>query len=181
MKSTLYTKYQTESIPALKEKFGYKNINAVPKIIKVSINVGINARNSESNYIENVESILMRITGQKPVKTKAKKAISAFKLREGMVVGAKVTIRGQRMYDFLDKLILVAVPRIRDFRGLDIKNIDGQGNWTLGLKEHNIFPEITPDEVERAYGMEISITTTAKSYEEGLELYKSLGFPFKKK
>lgn len=181
MKSILYTKYQTESIPALKEKFGYTNINAVPKILKVSINVGINARNSESNYIENVESILIRITGQKPVKTKAKKAISAFKLREGMVVGAKVTMRGQRMFDFLDKLILVAVPRIRDFRGLEIKNIDGQGNLTLGLKEHNIFPEIKPDEVERAYGMEISITTSAKTYEEGLELYKSLGFPFKKK
>jgi len=180
MKSILYTKYQTESIPALRAKFGYKNNNAVPKIEKISVNVGINARNSESNYIENVESILNKITGQKPVKTKAKKAISAFKLREGMVVGAKVTMRGQRMYDFLDKLVLVAIPRIRDFRGLEVKNIDGQGNLTLGLKEHNVFPEIKPDEVERIYGLEISITTTTKNYEEGLELFKTLGLPFKK-
>ncbi|MEK7072758.1 MAG: 50S ribosomal protein L5, partial [Patescibacteria group bacterium] len=105
----------------------------------------------------------------------------AFKIREGMVVGAKVTMRGQRMYDFLDKLVLVAIPRIRDFRGLEPKNIDGQGNLTLGLKEHNVFPEIKSDEVERIYGLEISITTSAKTYEEGLELFKTLGFPFKKK
>lgn len=181
MKSTLYQKYQAESVPALKEKFGYKNINAVPKIEKVSVNIGINARNTESNYVDNVESIVTRITGQKPVKTKAKKAISAFKIREGMVVGVKATLRGQMMYDFLDKLVLVAVPRIRDFRGLDIKNIDNTGNLTLGFKEYNIFPEILPDEVERNYGLEISITTSAKNYEEGLELFKTLGFPFKKK
>lgn len=181
MKSTLYQKYQAESVPALKEKFGYKNINAVPKIEKVSVNIGINARNTESNYVDNVESIVTRITGQKPVKTKAKKAISAFKIREGMVVGVKTTLRGQMMYDFLDKLVLVAVPRIRDFRGLDIKNIDNTGNLTLGFKEYNIFPEILPDEVERNYGLEISITTSAKNYEEGLELFKTLGFPFKKK
>ncbi|NCN07149.1 50S ribosomal protein L5 [Candidatus Falkowbacteria bacterium] len=180
MKSILYQKYQTESVPALKEKFGYKNINAVPKIEKVSVNIGINARNTESNYVDNVESIVTRITGQKPVKTKAKKAISAFKIREGMVVGVKATLRGQMMYDFLDKLVLVAVPRIRDFRGLDIKNIDNTGNLTLGLKEYNVFPEILPDEVERNYGLEISITTSAKNYEEGLELFKTLGFPFKK-
>lgn len=181
MKSTLYQKYQTESIPALKEKFDYKNSNAVPKIEKVSVNIGINARNSESNYADNVENMLVRITGQKPVRTKARKAISAFKIRENMVVGAKVTMRGQRMYDFLDKLVLVAVPRIRDFRGLDPKNIDSKGNLTLGLKEHNVFPEIKSDEVERTYGLEISITTSANSYEEGLELFKTLGFPFKKK
>ena len=181
MKSILYQKYQKESIPALQEKFGYKNKIAVPKIEKVSVNVGINARSAENNYAENVENMVAKITGQKPVKTKAKKAISAFKIRENMVVGVKVTLRGQRMYDFLDKLILVAIPRIRDFRGLDPKNIDKQGNLTLGLKEHNVFPEIKSDEVERIYGLEISITTSAKNHEEALELFKTLGFPFQKK
>src|SRR3989344_5977955 len=179
MKSILYQKYQKESIPALQEKFGYKNKIAVPKIEKVSVNVGINARSVESNYAENVEDMVAKITGQKPVKTKAKKAISAFKIRENMVVGVKVTLRGQRMYDFLDKLIQVAIPRIRDFRGLDPKNIDKQGNLTLGLKEHNVFPEIKSDEAEKLYGLEISITTSAKNHEEGLELFKTLGFPFK--
>jgi len=180
MKSILYKKYQEKSIPTLREKFGYKNVNSVPRIEKVSVNVGINARNSESNYAENVEKILVRITGQKPVRTNARKAISAFKIREGMVVGVKATIRGQRMYDFLDKMVNIAIPRIRDFRGLNIKNIDKQGNLTLGIKEHNVFPEIKSDEVERIYSLEVSITTTAKTYEEGLELFKSLGFPFQK-
>lgn len=180
MKSSIYKKYQEVSIPALKEKFGYKNNIAVPKIQKVSINVGINAKNTESNYVENVEDIVTRITGQKPIRTKAKKAVSAFKIREGMVVGIKATLRGQMMYDFLDKFVNISIPRIRDFRGLSIKSIDGQGNLTLGLKEHNVFPEIKTDEVERIYGMEISITTSAKTYEEGLELFRSLGFPFQK-
>jgi large subunit ribosomal protein L5 len=180
MKSILYKKYQESSIPTLKEKFGYKNVNSVPKIEKVSVNVGINAKNAESNYAENVENILERITGQKPVKTKARKAVSAFKIREGMVVGVKATIRGQRMYDFLDKFVNVAIPRIRDFRGLSVKNIDRQGNLTLGIREHNVFPEIKSDEVERIYSLEVSITTSADTYEEGLELFRSLGFPFQK-
>ena len=180
MKSILFKKYQKEAMPLLKEKFGYKNNLAVPKIEKVSVNIGINARSSESNYADNVEDLLAKITGQKPIKTKAKKAISAFKIRQGLVVGVKTTLRGQRMYDFLDKLVLVALPRIRDFRGLDVKSVDGQGNLNLGIKEHNVFPEIKSDEVERIYGLEISITTSAKTCEAGLELFKALGFPFKK-
>jgi large subunit ribosomal protein L5 len=162
------------------KEFGYKNKMSVPRITKVSVNVGINARKSESNYAENVEDIVTRIVGQKPVKTKARKAVSAFKIREGMVVGIKATLRGQKMYDFLDKLVNVSIPRIRDFRGLNLKSIDGQGNLTLGLKEHNVFPEIRSDEVEKVYGLEISITTSATSHEEGVALFKSLGFPFQK-
>jgi len=180
MKSILYKKYQEKSIPALKEKFKYDNVMAIPKIEKVSVNIGINARNSDSNYVENVEKIVTRITGQKPIKTKARKAISAFKIREGMVVGVKATVRGQIMYDFLDKLVQIAIPRIRDFRGLNLKNIDSQGNLTLGIKEHNVFPEIKSDDVEKIYGLEISITTSANTYEEGVELFKTLGFPFQK-
>ena len=167
------------SFGALKEKRGYKNLMESPKLEKVIISIGTGST-KDKKKVELIADRLTKITGQKPVKTKAKKAISAFKLREGMVVGAKVTMRGQRMYDFLDKLVLVAIPRIRDFRGLEVKNIDGQGNLTLGLKEHNVFPEIKPDEVERIYGLEISITTTTKNYEEGLELFKTLGLPFKK-
>lgn len=180
MKSLLYKKYQAESVKALKEKFGYKNKLAVPKLEKVSVNIGINARRSEANYVEGAESLLTRITGQKPVRCKAKKAISAFKVRENMVVGVKVTLRGQKMYDFLDKLVNVAIPRIRDFRGLNAKNIDQQGNLTLGFKEHNVFPEIKSDEIEKLYGLEISIATDAGNHEAGLELFKSLGFPFQK-
>jgi large subunit ribosomal protein L5 len=180
MKSILYKKYQEASVPALKEEFGYKNNMSVPKIEKVSVNVGINARKSENNYAENVEDIIARITGQKPVKTKARKAVSAFKIREGMIVGVKTTMRGQKMYDFLDRFVNVAVPRIRDFRGLNLKSIDDQGNLTLGLKEHNVFPEIRSDEIDRVYSLEISITTSATTREEGVALFKSLGFPFQK-
>lgn len=180
MKSILYKKYQEKSIPALKEKFGHKNNIAVPYIQKVTINVGINTRNSESNYIDNIEKMVASISGQKPMRNKARKAISAFKIREGMIVGVSNTLRGQRMYDFLDKLVNVAIPRIRDFRGLSVKNIDRQGNLTLGIKEHNIFPEIMTDDVEKVYGLEISITTSATTHAEGLELFKTLGFPFQK-
>ncbi len=181
MKSILYKKYQEEVKPALKEKFGIKNQMAIPKIIKVSINSGINARNTDSHFVELVDNTLTRITGQKPIKTKAKKAISAFKVRENMVVGVTVTLRGQKMYDFLDKLINISIPRIRDFRGLSEKNVDKQGNLNLGFKEHNVFPEIRSDEVERIHGLQISISTTAEKYDRGLELFKLLGFPFQKK
>ncbi len=180
MESRLYKKYKTETVAALKERFAYASQFSVPKIEKASINVGINSRNTDSGYLDKVEETLAKITGQKPVRTKAKKAISAFKVREGMVVGVKVTLRGQRMYDFLDKLINVTIPRIRDFRGLSVKSVDKQGNLNLGFKEHNVFPEIKADDIERIHGLEISVTTTANNYEEGLELFKSLGFPFQK-
>lgn len=180
MNSRLYQKYLKEIVPALQEKFGFKNKLAVPKVVKVSVNVGINARISDSGYLESVEKDLARITGQKPVRTKAKKAISAFKIRENMAVGVKVTLRGRRMYDFLDKLINVSIPRIRDFRGLALKSVDAQGNLTIGFSEHNVFAEIRSDEVERIHGLEVTVTTNAGSRDAGLELLRLLGFPFQK-
>lgn len=181
MESIIYKKYQTEAIPAMKEKFGYQNNLAVPKLTKVSINVGINARNTDSAYQDAVEKNLTRLTGQKPVRTKAKKAISSFKVREGMVVGVKVTLRGQRMYDFLDKLVNVSLPRVRDFRGLNPKNINNLGKLSIGFKEYNVFPEIKLDEVDKMHGLEVTIDNTAKTKEEGAELFRLLGFPFQKK
>jgi len=180
MASTLQEQYRKEIVPKLKEELGIKNIMAVPKLDKVSLNIGLNTRSADANLVELVEKNLTRITGQKPVKTKAKKAISAFKVREGMVVGMKVTLRGKKMYDFVDKLINITIPRIRDFRGLDKKIVDKQGNLTLGFKEHIVFPEIRSDEVERIHGLEVTIGTTAKDREAGLKLFELLGVPFKK-
>ncbi|MFA5047899.1 MAG: 50S ribosomal protein L5 [Patescibacteria group bacterium] len=181
MESRLQQKYKKEVIPALQEKFHYANVLAVPKIKKVSLNVGVNSKNTESNYLDNVEGTLTKISGQKPIRAKAKKAISAFKVKENMIVGVNVTLRGRRMYDFLDKLINVSLPRVRDFRGISEKNIDGQGNLSLGFKEHIVFPEIKPDEVDRIHGLEVTINTSAQSKEEGKELFQLLGFPFQKK
>ncbi len=180
MKSSLHKKYVNEVKPALKEKYGFDNEMAVPKVIKTTINSGINSRSGDSHLVEIVESTLTKITGQKPIKTKAKKAISAFKVRENMVVGASVTLRGQKMFDFLEKLINISIPRIRDFRGLPLKNIDKQGNLNLGFREHTVFPEIKSDELEKVHGLQICITTNAGSYEKGLELFKLMGFPFQK-
>jgi len=153
----------------LREKFGYTNIMSVPKITKVVLNVGINSRNTDSSLLENVENTLLRITGQKPIRTKARVAISAFKVKENMVVGVVVTLRGKRMYDFLDKLVSISLPRIRDFRGLNPKTIDSTGNLTIGLKEHMVFPEIRSDEVEKIHGLQVTITTTAGSKQVGEE------------
>ncbi|MFA6410542.1 MAG: 50S ribosomal protein L5 [Candidatus Buchananbacteria bacterium] len=172
--------YQKKAIPALKEKFGYKNNLAVPKIEKVVVNIGTGQGLRDVKFNEVAENTLMRITGQKPVKTAAKKSISNFKIREGLIVGMMVTLRGQRMYDFLDKLINVTFPRVRDFRGLDTKSIDPQGNLNLGFKEHISFPEIKSDEIEKIHGLQITVVTSAKTKEEGLELFKNLGFPFSK-
>ncbi len=180
MKSRLFKKYDQEVLPALQEKFGLKNKMSVPKILQVSLNVGINARNTDSHVLEAAENTLMRISGQKPVRTKAKKAISAFKVRENMVVGVKVTLRGERMYEFLDRLINISIPRIRDFRGLPLKSVDKQGNLNLGFKEHNVFPEIKIEEIEKTHGLQISITTNANDREKGMELFKLMGFPFQK-
>ncbi len=172
-------KYKKEIIPELKKRLDIKNTLAIPRITKVVINVGVGKK--EKDFISTVEANLARITGQKPVLTKAKKAISAFKTRQGMVIGVAVTLRGKRMYDFLEKLINISFPRVRDFRGISEKHLDNMGNLTVGFKENISFPEIRADEIENIHGLEISITTTAKSREAGLELFKLLGFPFIKK
>lgn len=174
----LLEKYKKEVIPFLKQKFGYKNDLAVPKLEKVVINVGLN-KNQDEKFREVAISTLKRITGQQPVETLAKKSISAFKIRKGMVVGVMVTLRGKRMYDFIDKLISITLPRVRDFHGLTPDSLDQGGNLTIGFKEHISFPEIRTDEVEKIHGLEICLVSTAKTKEEGLELLRGLGFPFK--
>lgn len=176
---TMLDVYKTKTVPALKETFGYKNMMAVPKIEKVVLNVGLGKGLTDSSYIETAENTLKRISGQKPVPTRAKKSISNFKIREGMVIGMKVTLRGEKMYEFLDKLVHITLPRVRDFRGLSPKAIDKDGNFNIGIKEHISFPEISADEVEKVHGLEISIVTTAHSREEGRALFESLGFPLK--
>jgi len=176
----LREKYQKEIIPEMKKIFGYKNNFSVPKLEKVVLNVGLSHGLKDPKFNEVVESTLMRIAGQRPVKTQAKKSISNFKIREGLVVGTMVTLRGKRMYDFIDKLINVTLPRVRDFRGLEPKSIDNFGNLNLGFREHMSFPEIKADEVEKIHGLQITVITSAKNKEEGLELLKLLGFPFRK-
>lgn len=170
--------YRQQVVPALQKEFGLKNPLAVPRLVKVVLNVGLGKQSGDSKHIDLVVKTLTRITGQKPVLTKAKKSISNFKIRQGMVVGAMVTLRGKRMYDFLEKLIRVALPRVRDFRGLSPKSVDAQGNLAIGFKEHLIFPEIRSDEVEAIHGLEVAITTTAHNRQRGLKLFEFLGFPF---
>lgn len=176
----LKEKYKKEVIPAMMEKFGYKNPFAVPKLEKVVLNVGLSQGLKDKKYEDLVEQTLMRITGQKPIKTKAKKSVSSFKIREGMIVGTKVTLRKDKMYDFVTKFINITLARVRDFRGLSQKAVDKQGNLTIGFREHIVFPEIRPDEVEKIHGLEVTVATSAKNKEEGLELLTLLGFPFKK-
>ncbi len=175
----LKQKYQKEIVPKMIEKFGYKNLMAVPKLTKVVINAGVGRNAKDKNFIDNVVSSLERISGQKPVQTKAKQSISAFKTRKGMIIGVAVTLRGQRMYDFMEKLINITFPRIRDFRGIDPKQVDKLGNLAVGFKEHIAFPEIKADEVQNIHGLQVCMSTTAKTYEEGLELFKLMGFLFK--
>ncbi|OGY92775.1 MAG: 50S ribosomal protein L5 [Candidatus Komeilibacteria bacterium RIFCSPLOWO2_01_FULL_53_11] len=173
-------KYIDTVAPKMRQAFGYTNTLAIPKIEKVVLNAGLSKGLNDKKYQDAVERTLQRISGQKPVMTKAKKSISNFKIREGMVVGAKVTIRGGRMYDFLDKLVSVALPRMRDFHGLDPeKGFDGHGNFSLGFREHIVFPEIGSDEVENIHGLEVTIATTAKTKDEARVLLQSFGFPFK--
>ncbi len=176
----LKEKYQKEIIPKLKEEFSYTNNFLVPKIQKVVLNVGFGRHSKEKEYINNVEKTLIKISGQKPVLTKAKKSISSFKIREGMVIGAMVTLRGQRMYDFLDKLINVSFPRVRDFRGISAKSVDKQGNLSIGFKENSSFPEVKIDDINNIHGLEVVIHSSAKNKNEGLELFRLAGFPFKK-
>ena len=171
-------KYQKEVIPALKEKFQYKNVMQVPKITKISINKGIGAAVADKKLVDIGVDELTTITGQRAVATIAKKSVSNFKLREGMPIGARVTLRGQKMYEFLDRLLTIALPRVRDFRGVNDKGFDGRGNYTLGIKEQIIFPEITIDKVKAITGMDITIVTTANTDEESYELLKAFGMPF---
>jgi large subunit ribosomal protein L5 len=176
----LQEQYKKEILPKLQEKFDIKNVNEVPKLEKVVINVGFGKHLKEKAYIENVVDVLTKISGQKPIQTKAKKSISSFKIREGMVIGACVTLRGERMNDFVEKLIKVSFPRVRDFRGISSKGIDKCGNMTIGIKEHTCFPEIKVDEVDNVFSLEISFTTSTRRKEESLEMFRLMGFPFKK-
>ena len=172
-------KYIKTVATEMKKKFGYKSIMAVPQIKKVIVNVGIGKIVKENDKIEEVVNAITAITGQKPVKTKAKKAISGFKIREGMEVGVKVTLRGARMWNFIDRLVSATLPRTRDFQGINRKAVDQRGSINIGIKEHTIFPEISPERVKYIFGMQVTISTNARSQEEGLELFKLLGFPIK--
>jgi large subunit ribosomal protein L5 len=171
--------YQKSVVPALVKEFGYKNVMAVPKIQKVSVNIGLGEATQNAKLMDGAVNELGQIAGQKPVVTKAKKSIAAFKLREGMSIGAMVTLRGDRMYEFLDRLMNVALPRVRDFRGVSSKSFDGRGNYTLGVRDQLIFPEIDYNKVEKVKGMNISIITSAKTDAEGLALLKHMGMPFR--
>ena len=176
----LEEKYKKEVVPSLTGKYNYKTIMLVPKIEKIVVNMGVGDALANSKNLEAAVNDLAKITGLKPVETKAKKSIAAFKVREGHKIGCKVTLRGERMYEFLDKLISVGLPRVRDFRGLSTKSFDGRGNYTIGIKEQLIFPEINFDEVEKVRGMDIVVVTTAKTDAEALDLLKELGVPFRK-
>lgn len=171
--------YTKEIVPKMKKQFGYANILQVPRITKITVNVGVSKGLKDAQFIGTVEENLARITGQRPVKTKAKKSIATFKIREGMVVGVKVTLRKKRMYDFLNKLLTFVFPRTRDFRGVSESIIDKQGNCNVGFKENIAFPEIKSDELERIHGLEVTLSTNASSREEGLALFRYFGFPFK--
>lgn len=179
MAARLREHYLKNVMPALTKEFGYKNVMAVPKIDKISINIGLGEATGNAKLMDGAVAELGAITGQKPVVTKAKKSIAAFKLREGMSIGTMVTLRGDRMYEFLDRLVNIALPRVRDFRGVSSKSFDGRGNYTLGLKDQLIFPEIDYAKVEKTKGMNISITTTARTDEEGRALLKQMGMPFR--
>lgn len=180
MSVTLYEKYKKEVVPALQKELGYKNVMQVPKVTKVVVNAGIGRFIKEANFIENVEKTLTKITGQKPIRTKAKKSISNFKIREGQEIGVMATLRGPRMYQFLEKLINVTFPRVRDFHGISDKGFDRQGNYTIGFKENVAFPEVKMEEIEKIHGLQLIINTTAKNKEAGKALLKQLGFPFTK-
>ncbi len=179
-------KYNKEVIPAIIEKFGYKNINQAPKVEKVVVNIGFGkdavskSGDELRKFMTGISNDLAAITGQKPSMRQAKHSISGFKLREGLIIGAKVTLRGKRMYDFLDRLIHVALPRSRDFRGLEKKCFDKEGNMTIGIKEHIIFPEVSAEKLKNIFGFQITVKTTASTKEEGMELLRLLGFPIKR-
>ena len=182
----LLEKYKKEVIPAIQNTFGYKNKMAVPHVDKIIVNVGFGrfvtgkTTDEQKKIVEGIGQDLTLITGQKPIVTMAKKSISTFKTREGQAIGAKVTLRRKRMYDFLERLIYIALPRTRDFRGINLDSADEKGNLTIGIREHIVFPEISPEKTKTNFGLEITVVTSAKSKEEGIELLRLLGFPIKK-
>ncbi|RNC83609.1 MAG: 50S ribosomal protein L5 [Balneola sp.] len=177
----LYTFYKEEIAPKLKEEFAYENVMAIPKLQKIVLNVGSGEAIQDKKSLDTIVANMALITGQQPVTTKAKKSISNFKLREGMPIGCKVTLRGRIMYEFLDRFINLALPRTRDFQGIPDRSFDGRGNYTMGVKEHTIFPEIDTDKVTKLHGMDITFVTTAETDEESLALLKHFGMPFKRR
>ena len=177
--SRLKDKYVAEVVPALKKEFGYTNVMAVPKIEKVVVNMGLGEATQNAKIVDTGADEVMRVTGQKPVVTRAKKSIAQFKVRKGQPIGTMVTLRGERMWDFLDRLISVALPRVRDFRGVSARGFDGRGNYTLGLKDQLLFPEIDYMKVDKARGMNVSVVTTAKTDEEARKLLQLMGMPFR--
>ena len=179
-KSRVKEKYEKEVVPYLMKKFGYKSVMQCPKLVKIVINTGLGDIKDNAKSIQMTENEIKMISGQKPILTKAKKSVANFKVREGQTVGIKVTLRGDRMYSFYDKFVSIALPRLRDFRGVSDKAFDGRGNYSVGLKEQLIFPEITYDQVEKIRGMDVAIVTTANTDEEARELLRALGMPFKK-
>ena len=178
--SRLENLYKEEVVAKLREEFGYKNIMEVPKITKITLNMGVGEAAADKKAIEGALADLTLISGQKPLVTKARKSVAGFKIREGWPIGAKVTLRGERMYEFLERLVSMAIPRIRDFRGLSPKSFDGRGNYSMGIKEQIVFPEIDYDKIDKIRGMDITITTTAKSDDEGRALLEAFQFPLKK-
>lgn len=172
--------YKSEVVAKLQEQFGYKNVMQVPRITKVTLNMGIGDATSDKKLIDNALVDLEALSGQKPIVTKARKSVAGFKVREGWPIGCKVTLRADRMWEFLDRLVDISIPRVRDFRGLNPKSFDGRGNYSMGVREQIIFPEIEYDKVDRIRGLDITITTTAETNEEGLALLSALQFPFKK-
>ena len=172
--------YRTEVVPALMERFGYTNVHQVPRLEKIVLNMGVGAATQDAKLLENAVSDMTIISGQKPAITRAKKSIAGFKLREGMAVGCKVTLRGDRMWEFMDRLLSTALPRIRDFRGVSAKSFDGRGNYSLGVNEQLIFPEVDYDKVDKIRGMDITFVTSAKTDEECRAVLESFGFPFKR-
>jgi large subunit ribosomal protein L5 len=175
----LETKYKQEIVPALFKEFGYTSVMQVPKITKITLNMGVGEAIADKKILQSAVSDMEKISGQKPVVTLARKSIAGFKIRDDMPIGCKVTLRGKKMYEFFDRLITISIPRIRDFRGMSSKSFDGRGNYTLGVKEQIIFPEIDYDKIDALRGMDICITTTATTDEEGLALLKHFEFPFK--
>lgn len=176
----LKDKYTEEIVPALREKFQYNNIMEVPKLVKIVVNMGLGEAIANPKALDAAVGDMTQITGQKPIITKAKKSVAAFKVREGMSIGCKVTLRGDKMYEFCDRLVSVALPRVRDFKGVSAKAFDGRGNYTLGLKEQLIFPEIEYDKIDKVRGMEVCFVTSAKTDEEARELLRLIGMPFAK-
>jgi len=179
MAARLRQHYTKSVIPGLSKEFGYKNVMAVPKLVKISVNIGMGEATQNAKLMDGAVNELGQIAGQKPVVTKARKSIAAFKLREGMPIGCAVTLRGDRMYEFFDRLVNVALPRVRDFRGVSGKSFDGRGNYTLGVRDQLIFPEIDYAKVDKTKGMNVTITTTARTDAEGLALLKNMGMPFR--